>query len=103
VLPFSEVLGNVGRAKIDSRPEFFQIGAPRSLDLAIEMRRPWLDGAELDRPIHQPLLHFLRKEFQAAIALNALDRKRHLLDQPLQKIQGVGGGPAGIDAKNSVS
>jgi hypothetical protein len=74
VLPFSEALGNVGRAKINGRPEFFQIGALRSLDLAIEMGRAWLDGAELDRPIHQPLLHLLGKEFPATIRLNALDR-----------------------------
>jgi hypothetical protein len=35
VLPFSEALCKVGRAKIDGRPELLQIGALRSLDLAV--------------------------------------------------------------------
>ena len=103
VLPFSEAFPNVGRAGIDGRPELLQVGPLRSLDLAIEMRRPWLDRAELDGPIHEPLLHLFGKELQAAVALDALDRKRHLLDQSVEEVQGIGGRTAGIDAENAVA
>ena len=80
-----------------------RFGALRSFDLAVQVRRTWFDGAEFNCPVHKPLLHLFSKEFQAAVALNALDWKRHLLDQSFQEIQSVGGGPAGIDAEDSVS
>jgi hypothetical protein len=35
--------------------------------------------------------------------LNALDRERHLLDEPLQKVEGVGACGAAIDAERLVA
>ncbi len=48
VLPFIELAVEVESLGIDCRPELIEIGAMRALHLAVEVRRPWPDRAELD-------------------------------------------------------
>ena len=45
-----------------------------------------MSRAELDAPRHQAALHSLGEELQASVGLDALDRKRHFLQETVEKL-----------------
>jgi len=102
-LPFLKRIAKRRRLEIRRAPKLVKIGLLGALDLAVEMRGPGLDRSELDRELHEALLHLLGKELPAAIRLNPLDRKRHLLDHTVEKLEGVRRGSSGIRSEYTES
>jgi len=72
------------------------------LDLAVEVRRCGAVGAELDALVAQSILELEAHELTSAVALDALERKRELLDQSLlKKMHGVGSRAGRVEPPHS--
>ncbi len=80
-------------------PEFAQVSKLRTFNLAIEVRRAWWNRPELDALVHQAPLHRFSEELAAAVGLDALNRKWHLLDDSIKEKQRISGISTRIDGQ----
>jgi hypothetical protein len=69
---------------INRRPKLLRHSPLDPFLLAIQLGRTWLDGAKLYSPVHQSTLNRLGKALCPSIRLNALDRKLHLHQHPVE-------------------
>lgn len=83
------------------RPKLVQVGELRAFDLAIEVRRTWWNWPEFDALGHQAPLHGFSEELAAAVGLDTLNRKRHLLDDTIKKKQRISGISTQVDGQHT--
>ena len=80
ILPIAQLSREILRTNVHCGIELFQIGALRSLDLTVQMRRRGLDGPKLDSIGHQFFLEAVGEELSPTICLDRLYWKRHFFD-----------------------
>nr|WP_318834341.1 hypothetical protein [Burkholderia cepacia] len=83
------------------QPEFVQVSKLRTFNFAIEVRRAWWNWPEFNALVHQAPLHGFSEELTAAIGLDTLNRKRHLLDDAIKEKQRISGISTGVDGQHT--
>ncbi|CAG9258349.1 conserved hypothetical protein [Burkholderia cepacia] len=57
----------------------------------MEVRRTWWNWPKFDALVHRAPLYGFVEEFAATVGLNALNRKRHFLDDTIKEKQRISG------------
>ncbi|AIV73717.1 integrase, catalytic region domain protein [Burkholderia pseudomallei] len=82
-------------------PKLVPVSKLRTFNLAIEVWRAWWNWPEFDALVHQAPLHGFSEELAAAVGLDTLNRKRHLLDDAIKEKQRISGISTGVDGQHT--
>jgi len=103
MLPFRQEIFQVGGLQINGRVKFLQVRFLGTFDLAVKVRASRLVGAELDAVLHKSQMNLFGEKLHPPVGLDALYRKRQLLEYLVQKIKRVVRSAFFIDVEHPVA